>query len=101
MVIGTQYVHPGQLIDDMMVENLARASTNCPGILVGDFNVPLKLYGGKTNSTPGEVLRIITETHGLIHVKNKVMTRINNIRGKDNVLDVFFVNQQASEQLYR
>ena len=97
VIVGTHYAHAGNAIDEELVINLATASLNCPGILVGDFNAPLRSFGSNSDSANGETLRVVTESHGLKYVKNKINTRINNIRGDDNVLDMFFINDKAEE----
>ena len=97
IIVGTHYAHKGATIDETLIRNMSSTNPNCPAVLIGDFNAPLKSFGSNCNSTQGEVLRVLTESYGLNYVKNKVNTRINNIRGDDNVLDMIFTNQRASE----
>ena len=98
--IGTQYVHPGDEIDDALITTLTNsAGDDNPAILLGDFNSSLRSFGSNFDSTSGEVLRILTESNDLSYVKNKIPTYINNKRGDDNVLDMCFVNKKANEIL--
>ena len=100
IIIGTQYVHPGDEIDDSLITTLTNtAGTEYPAILLGDFNSSLRSFGSNFDSTSGEVLRILTESNDLSYVKNKIPTYINNRRGDDNVLDMCFVNKKANEIL--
>ena len=100
LVVGTHYVHPGELIDTALINNItSTAGDNIPAILLGDFNSSLKSFGSNCDTTSGEALRILTESNGLSYVKNKIPTYINNKRGDDNVLDMIFLNKKANEIL--
>ena len=102
ITLATQYVHgSGAKIDRALVDDFARISRDHTGIMVGDFNSPLKIFGSHNDSIAGDWLLEATEDNDLTVVKNKINTYIDNKGGSDNVLDMFILNNHAQNHMQK
>ena len=102
ITLATQYVHGlGAKIDRALVDDFARISRDHIGIMVGDFNSPLKIFGSHNDSNAGDWLLEATEDNDLTVVKNKTNTYIDNKGGADNVLDMFILNNHAQNHMQK
>ena len=68
--VATQYVHPGETIDERIVEKLDEVSGNDVGILIGDLNSSHTEYGGHSDSMGGRALKQAVDDNNLMYVPN-------------------------------
>ena len=101
LTIATQYVHPGDYIDDNFIDTIKKIASRGSAriLLAGDFNAALKELGSRLDTRQGATLLEKTIDCGLNHIENTQPTFISRINGNWNILDMAFVSDRLLEDL--